>query len=132
MTPTWRKYLSSKRKEGITVPTLYVRTFSLKNSLTDNEVLDYWRFLMDEALPTIQKVKGTRSVKAYSGAGALRADITLLWEMDDASVYERALLDSQVRQLLGRIYGAWNLNTAGQSFRREVTPELLRALSSTG
>ncbi len=112
--------------------TLYTRTFSFKNSLTDEEVLQEWRFLMDEALPAVQKVRGTRSVKVYSGAGALRADITLSWEMDDAGVYERALLNSDLRKMLGRLYGAWDLRTSTQSFRREVTQDLIRALSSTG
>ena len=110
--------------------TLYTRTFNLKDSLSDAEVLEQWQFLMDEIVPAAAKVEGTRSVKVYSGAGALRADLTLLWEMDDASVYERALMDANVRKLLGRFYGAVDLKTAGQSFRREVTPELIRALSS--
>ena len=114
------------------MPTLYTRTFHLKDSLSDAEVLDQWRFLMEEVVPAIQQVRGTRSVQVYSGAGALRADITLLWDMEDASVYERALVDPEVRKLLGRFYGAIDLKTAGQSFRREVTAELIRALSSTG
>ena len=113
------------------MPTLYTRTFNFKNSLTDAEVLHEWQFLMNEAVPAVQKVRGTRSVKVYSGAGALRADITLLWEMDDAGVYERALVNSDLRKMLGRLYGTWDLRTATQSFRREVTPELIRALSST-
>ncbi|MGH7797395.1 MAG: hypothetical protein ACREQ2_21265 [Candidatus Binatia bacterium] len=71
------------------MPTLYTRTFHLKDSLSDAEVLDQWRFLMEEVVPAVQKVRGTRAAKVYSGAGALRADITLFWEMDDASVYER-------------------------------------------
>ena len=50
----------------------------------------------------------------------------------DASVYERAVVDPVLRKLLGRFYGAIDLKTAGQSFRREVTAELIRALSSTG
>jgi len=43
-------------------------------------------------------------VKIYSGAGALRADITILWDMEDASVYERAVVDPVLRKLLGRFY----------------------------
>jgi hypothetical protein len=113
------------------MPTLYTRTFNLKDSLSDTEVLDQWRFLMEEIVPACQRVRGTRSVKVYSGAGALRADITVLWDMEDASVYERAMVDPPLRKLLGRFYGAIDLKTAGQSFRREVTPELIRALSST-
>lgn len=112
--------------------TLYTRTFNFKDSLSDAEVLEAWKFSMEEVLPAIQKVSGVRSVKFYSGAGALRADVTALIEMDDAAAYERLLLDAQVRKHLGRLYGYWDLKTAGQSFRREVTPELIRALSSTG
>jgi len=40
--------------------------------------------------------------------------------MEDASVYERAMVDPVLRKLLGRFYGAIDLKTAGQSFRREV------------
>ncbi len=68
------------------MPTLYTRTFDLKDSLSDAEALEHWRFLTEEIIPAIQNFPGTRSAKAYSGAGALRADITFLWEMDDASV----------------------------------------------
>jgi len=114
------------------MPTLYTRTLNLKDSLSDKEVLECWKFTMEEVIPAIQKVSGVRSVKAYSGAGALRADISILIEMDDAAAYERLLLDSEVRKFLGKLYGYWDLKTAGQSFRREVTPELIRALSSTG
>lgn len=111
--------------------TLYTRTFNLKDSLSDGEVVEYWQFLMEDVVPALQQVSGTRSVRFYSGAGALRADLTILWEMDDAGVYERALHDANVRTLIARVYDAWDLNTAGQSFRREVTPELVSALSST-
>ncbi len=111
--------------------TLYTRTFNFKDSLSDSEVIEYWRYIMDDVIPAIQNVNGTRSVKVYSGAGALRADITFLWEMDNASVYEQALVDSEVRKHLGKVYGSWDMKTAGQSFRREVTPELIKALSST-
>ncbi len=111
--------------------TLYTRTLNFKDSLSDGEVLEQWRYIMDEVIPAIRNVSGTQSVKIYSGAGALRADITLHWEMDDASVYERALLDPELRKHFGKVYAAWDLKTAGQSFRREVTPELIKALSST-
>jgi hypothetical protein len=83
-------------------------------------------------MPAISKVAGVRSTKFYSGPGALRASLTVLIEMDDAAAYERLLVDPEVRKHLGRVYGAWDLKTAGQSFRREVTPELISALSSTG
>jgi hypothetical protein len=112
--------------------TLYTRTFNLKDSLSEAEVLEAWKFTMEQVLPAIEQVSGVRSVKFYSGAGALRADVTAFIEMDDAAAYERLLLDAQVRKHLGRLYGYWDLKTAGQSFRREVTSELIRALSSTG
>ena len=114
------------------MPTLYTRTFNFKDALTDEQVLKEWHFLLEEATPAILKVSGVRSVKFYSGAGALRADLSLLGEVEDASIYEGLLVNPEVRQLLGRAYGAWDLKTAGQTFRREVTPELIRALSSTG
>ena len=87
---------------------------------------------MEKFGPALRKVKGVESVKFYSGAGALRADLTLLIEMDDAGDYERILLDSKVRKLLGKFYGDIDLKASGQSFRREVTADLTRALSSTG
>lgn len=110
--------------------TLYTRTFNLKDSLTDAEVVEHWRFLMEELVPAVNKFRGTRSAKAYSGAGALRADITFQWEMDDAGVYEKALVDPNLRKMIAKVYSAWDLKAAGQSFRREVTAELLQALSS--
>ena len=112
--------------------TLYVRRFSFKDSISDSEVLDYWKFLVDDAVPAIEKVDGIRSVKLYSGAGALRADIRVVIEMDDASGYERMIMNPDVSKLLGRAYGAWDLKTSTQQFLREVTPELIHALSSTG
>lgn len=114
------------------MPTTYVRRFSLKASLSDADVIGYWQFVMEEALPLLQKVQGIRSVKLYSGAGALRADLRIVLDMDDAGVYERLLVDPEVRRLLGRFYGAIDLSTSTQVFMREVTPELIRALSSTG
>ena len=71
------------------MPTLYTRIWNFKDSLSDAKVLEWWRWATMEFIPAIEKTKGTRSVKIYSGAGALRADISILWEMDDASVYER-------------------------------------------
>ena len=114
------------------MPTVYVRTFSFKDSLSDDEVLEEWRFLGGEVTQAIENVEGIRSVKLYSGAGALRAQIRVVIEMDDAAVYERMLVDATVRKLIARAYGSWNLNESTQTFLREVTPELIAALSSTG
>ena len=112
--------------------TLYTRTFNLKDSLNDKEVLKYWKFIREKFGPALMMVYGIQSVKFYSGTGALRGDLTLLIEMDNAGVYERILLDSKVRKLLGQFYGDIDLKTSGQSFRREVTDDVIRALSSTG
>ena len=57
------------------MPTAYVRRVSLKHTLSDAEVASYWRFTMEEVVPALQRVPGLRSVKVYSGAGGLRADI---------------------------------------------------------
>ena len=112
--------------------TLYTRTFNLKDSLSDAEVLEHWRFLTEEVMPALQNFPGTRSAKAFSGAGALRADISFHWEMDDASVYEKALLDADLRGMIAKLYTEWDLNTAGQSFRREITAELIQAIGGKG
>ncbi len=113
------------------MPTVYVRRVNLKASLSDAEVVAYWKFTMEEAVPALQKVPGMRSVKLYSGAGGLRADIRYVLEMDDAGVYERMLADPSLRPLIAKTYAAWDMQTASQMFVREVTPELIRALSST-
>ena len=52
--------------------------------------------------------------------------------MDDASVYERALGDPKMGKLLGKYYGAWDMKSATQSFRREVTAELIQAIGGKG
>ena len=113
------------------MPTVYVRNFSFKDSLSDGQVFEELKFLM-EAIPAIENVEGIRSVKVYSGAGALRAQLRAVIEMDDAAAYERLLVDPAVRKLLVRAYGAWDLNTSTQTFLREVTPELIAAIGSTG
>jgi hypothetical protein len=130
--PTASDWPAVANKEISPVATLYTRTFAFKDSLSDEQVLKEWQFAIEEISPAILRVSGVRSAKFYSGAGALRADLSALVEMDDASVYERLLLDAGVRKHLGRMYGDWELSTAGQSFRREVTAELIHALSSTG
>ena len=113
------------------MPTVYVRRVNLKQALSDAEVAAYWKFTMEEVVPALQKVPGIRSVKIYSGAGGLRADIRYVFEMDDAGVYERLLADPQLRPLIAKTYAAWDMPTASQMFVREVTLELIRALSGT-
>ena len=113
------------------MPTVYVRRVSLKASLSDAEVAAYWKFTMEEVVPALQNVPGMRAVKLYSGAGGLRADLRYVFEMEDAGVYERLLADARLRPLIAKTYAAWDMSTASQTFLREVTPELIRALSST-
>src|SRR5713101_7420799 len=113
------------------MPTTYIRRFNLKDALSDAEVITYWKFLMEEFLPPIQQAGGIHSAKLYSGAGALRADLRIVLDMDDAGCYERLLVDPAVRTLLGQFYGAIDLKTSTQRFIREVTPELIQALSGT-
>ena len=56
-----------------------------------------------------------RSCKVYSGAGALRADIKLVAEMDDAGVYETLLRDPAVGKQIAAFYGAMDLTTSTSS-----------------
>src|SRR5262249_44845232 len=114
-----------------TMPTAYVRRVSLKASLSEAEVAAYWQFTMAEVVPALQRGPGMRSVKVYSGAGGLRADIRYVFEMDDAGVYERMLATRDLQPLVAKTYAAWDMSTASQTFLREVTPELIRALSSS-
>ena len=113
------------------MPTAYVRRVSLKDSLSDAEVAAYWKFIQEEFIPVALTVHGVRSVKRCSGAGGLRADMRAVFEMDDAGAYERLLADPQLSPLITKTYASWDIKTASQLFVREVTPELIRALSST-
>jgi hypothetical protein len=112
------------------MPSTYVRRFNLKDTLSDKQVNDFWKFLMGDFVPAIQKIKGVNSVRVYSGAGALRADIRLVADMDHAGVYEGLLREPSISKQLGKFYGAMDLLTSTQMFIREVTPDLLKALSS--
>jgi len=108
----------------------YVRQFNLKASLSDKQVNEFWKFLLGEFVPAIRKVEGVNAVKIYSGAGALRADIRLVADLDHAGVYEALLRVPAISKQLGTFYGAVDLTTSSQMFLREVTPDLLKALSS--
>lgn len=108
----------------------YVRRFNLKDSLSDKQVGDFWNFLLSEFVPALQKATGVKSAKVYSGAGALRADIRLVLDMDHAGIYEGLLRQQGISPYLGTFYGALDLATSTQTFIREVTPDLLKALSS--
>ena len=108
----------------------YVRRFNLKDSMSDKQVGEFWQFLVNKFVPAIQKIKGVHSAKVYSGAGALRADIRFVADMDNAGVYENLLRDPSIHKMLGIFYGGIDLKSATQMFIREVTPDLLKALSS--
>ena len=109
---------------------IYIRHFNLKDSLSDSEVASFWRFWREELVPVVQKVSGVRSVKVYSGAGALRADLRAILEFDYAGVYEAMLRDAAVGKVVGQFYGAIDLTTSSQLFLREQSPDLLRALGA--
>ena len=108
----------------------YVRRFNLKDQLSDKQVGEFWKFLLGDFLPPITKAKGVKSARLYSGAGALRADIRIVLEMDHAGIYEGLLREPALSKHLGTFYGAIDLKTSTQMFIREVTPDLLKALSS--
>ena len=108
----------------------YVRRFNLKDSLSDKQVGEFWKFLLGEFVPAIQKGKGVNSARIYSGAGVLRADLRVVLDMDNAGVYEALLREPTISKQLGTFYGAIDLKTSTQMFIREVTPDLLKALSS--
>ena len=110
--------------------TMYVRRFNFKDDLTDDQVLKELDFLLRTVVPAVKMVPGVRDCRVFSGAGALRADLTITVEMDDGGVYEKLLVDEEVRAHLGRMYGNWDLKAATQTFRREITSELMDALSS--
>jgi hypothetical protein len=108
----------------------YVRRFNLNDSLSDKQVGEFWQFMLGEFVPAISKVKGVNSARVYSGAGALRADIRLVADMDNAGVYETLLREPTISKHLRFFYHAMDLKTSTQMFIREVTPDLLKALNS--
>lgn len=107
----------------------YVRRFNLKPTLSDAEVTAFWTFLLQDFLPACSAVAGVRSVRIYSGAGALRADLRLVADLDHAGIYDTLLRAPGLNKHLGTFYGAIDLASASQMFIREVTPDLLKALS---
>ena len=81
----------------------YVRRFNLKESLSNQQVATFWTFLLGDFVPAIQKVQGVNACKVYSGAGALRADIRLVADMDHAGVYEGLLREPTITPVAGHI-----------------------------
>jgi hypothetical protein len=41
----------------------YVRRFNLKDSLSDKQVGDFWKFFLGDFVPALQKPAGVTSVK---------------------------------------------------------------------
>ncbi|WP_198373327.1 hypothetical protein [Roseomonas rosulenta] len=107
----------------------YVRRFNLKPSLSDAEVAAFWTFLLKDFVPACKAVPGVTSMRLYSGAGALRADIRLVADLDHAGIYETLLRAPGMNRHLATFYGAMDLAASSQMFIREVTPDLLKALS---
>ena len=68
--------------------TMYIRRFNFKDSLSDAQVVDELKFLLNDVVPAVEKVRGVRACRVFSGAGALRADLTLTIDMDDGGVYK--------------------------------------------
>jgi len=110
--------------------TVYVRRFDLKESLSQSEVAAFWHFMTQEFLPATIRVNGLRSAKLYSGQGALRADLRVVLDMENAAVYENLLHDPSLRSLVARFYAALDLRTSTQTWLREITPELIQAIGS--
>ena len=67
-------------------------------------------------------------MKFLSGAGALRADLSVVWEMDDASVYETALHNPELKALVGKFYAGIDMRRTSQRFQRQIGTELVKAL----
>lgn len=111
--------------------TLYTRKFDLKPGVTESEVLDTWRFFIEEMMPAAREVEGVRSLKAYSGAGGLVADLRIMTELENAGVYERLLVDPRTRTLNARGYAHIDMRSSSQLWLREITPELVEAMGTT-
>ena len=62
-------------------------------------------------------------------AGALRADLTVAQEMDDACVYERTCHNPELRALIGGFYAAIDMRSTDRRFQGEIASELVHALS---
>ena len=113
------------------MPTLYVRQSNLKSSLSESEVLDFWKFTTEEVWPALRDVEGVRSVKGFSGAGGLVADLRLAVEFDHAGVYEGLLVDPRTSKLNARSYASIDMVNSSQLWLREITPELIQAMGTT-
>ena len=62
------------------MPTVYVRRVNLKETLSDADVTAYWKFTLEDVVPALLNVPGICSVKIYSGAGGLRADLRYVFD----------------------------------------------------
>jgi len=55
--------------------------------------------------------------------------LRVVLELDHAGVHEQLLHDPSLHQHVAKLYAAIDFKTSTQLFAREVTPELVRALS---
>ena len=113
------------------MPTLYVRKFDLKPSLSDSEVLDFWKLSMNEMMPAMRQIEGVNSVKVYSGAGGLVGDLRVMAELENAGVYEQMLVDPRTSKLNARGYTSIDMRNSSQLWLREITPGLVEAMGTT-
>ena len=67
------------------MPAVSVRRVYIKDAWSNAAVVTCWQFLLDEVLPTMQRVSGVRSTLAYAGAG----DLCFGCVLDDTGVSER-------------------------------------------
>ena len=98
--------------------------------MSDQQVGDFWKFLLSEFVPAIQKVKGVNARKVYSVLAPF-VPTSGWWPIWIMLAYTKAYDgNSAISPLLGTFYGAMDLTTSTQMFIREVTPDLLKVLSS--
>ena len=57
------------------------------------------------------------------------ADLRVVLELDNAGVYENLLRDPSLHDHVAKSYAAIDFRTSTQVFAREVTPELVKALT---
>jgi len=67
-------------------------------------------------------------VKILSRSGGLRGDLRLVAEHDNAGIYETLLQTPTLN--VSRFYTTIDLTTSTQSFAREITPQLIEALTT--
>jgi hypothetical protein len=109
--------------------TVYARRFNLKDSLTDGEVAEFWKYAVDEFLPACLEANGVRDAKFYSGLAdfARICESCSKWTMRGCTKTFFVIL--YYMNNVAKFYAAMDFKTSTQLFAREVTPQLVRALT---